>query len=132
MAGGLKLSNSTTAHSLTIAGSGTTYVSGPIADGNGSSGGGLTYSGNGLLVFAGSNTYTGATTLASGTLQVASGGAIGSGGGSAVAVNGGLLNVVGANGLTGSSALTVATGATAVLAPPTTSPARPASPECCN
>jgi autotransporter-associated beta strand protein len=67
--GALNLSNNSTAETLTVnAASGTSTISGVIANG-GTGAGGLTKAGGGTLVLSGANTYTGATTVAAGTLQ---------------------------------------------------------------
>ena len=50
-------------------GTGNITIGGTISDGNGFANG-LTYSGTGTLVLGGTNTYTGATTVSAGTLQV--------------------------------------------------------------
>ena len=56
--------------------SGTSTFNGVIQSGAGTVG--VTVSGTGTMVLAGSNTYTGPTTISSGTLQIGSGGASGS------------------------------------------------------
>ena len=56
--------------------------------------GGLAMNGSGLLCLAGSNSYSGGTTVSAGTLQLGSNAALGTGG---LAVNGGLLDLAGWN-----------------------------------
>ncbi|HTJ79520.1 MAG TPA: autotransporter-associated beta strand repeat-containing protein [Rariglobus sp.] len=69
--GAVNLSNNTTAHTLTVqVDSGTSTISGVIANGGGSTGGGLTKTGTGTLVLSGANTYTGTTTINTGTVQL--------------------------------------------------------------
>ncbi|WP_433741522.1 autotransporter-associated beta strand repeat-containing protein [Pseudomonas putida] len=64
--------------------SGTTATFGGVISGSGP----FTFSGDGTLVLTAANTYTGATTISSGTLQVGNGGATGVLGGAAVTNNG--------------------------------------------
>lgn len=76
---------------------------------------GLVKLGANTLTLSGTQTYTGATQVQNGTLNVT--GVLGSGGGTAVTTSGsGVLNVANTNGLTGTSSLTVGTGSTAILA----------------
>ncbi len=67
LAGGLNLSNNTTARNVTLNGSGNISITGPITGSNtsGSStiASSLTYAGTGTLTVSGANTYTGATTI---------------------------------------------------------------------
>ncbi len=67
--------------------------SGTINDGGlgGGTGGSLTYNGSAIFTLSGANTYTGATTINSGTLAVGANDTIG--GGSSVAINGGTLDL---------------------------------------
>ena len=75
---------------LTLAPSaGSTTFSGVIRNGAGQLA--LTVSGPGTQVLAGSNTYTGATTITTGTLQIGSGGTTGSINGTSGVVDNGLL-----------------------------------------
>ena len=70
VAGGVSLTNSATARTLTTqVDAGTSTISGVIANG-GAGAGALTKTGNGTLVFSNANTYTGATTISAGTLQL--------------------------------------------------------------
>lgn len=68
----VNLSENATSRILTFAGSGTAQVNGVIANGGGSTAGGLAKSGTGFLVLNGSNTYGGATAVNAGTLEVRS------------------------------------------------------------
>jgi autotransporter-associated beta strand protein len=130
----INLSNNNTAHTLRISGTGATTVGGVIANG-GTGAGALTKTGAGTLVLSGANTYSGATTVSagtvniqndtalgttSGTTSVASGATLQVQGGLAVAealslrgtgtaTNGALENVSGANTLTGAITLAAAT-----------------------
>ena len=72
-----------------IDGSGKMLVSGVIDDG--ASTFSLTKTGTGLLVLSGANTYSGATTISSGTLQVGDGGTTGSLGAGAITDNAALV-----------------------------------------
>jgi fibronectin-binding autotransporter adhesin len=67
--GNINLGSGSTGNTLTIAGNGTVDTNGVIADG-GTSSGNVKYSGTGTLALIGSNTYTGATTVNSGTLNI--------------------------------------------------------------
>jgi fibronectin-binding autotransporter adhesin len=70
--GAVNLSDNATARTLTTqVDSGTSTISGVIANGGGSTGSGLTKTGAGTLVLAGNNTYTGTTTISNGTIQLA-------------------------------------------------------------
>ena len=69
--GAVNLSNTTTARTLTVqVDSGTSTISGVIANGGGSTGGNLTKTGTGTLALSGANTYTGTTTITGGTVQL--------------------------------------------------------------
>ena len=108
--GAVNLSDTTTARTLTTqVDSGTSTISGVIANGGGSSGGNLTKEGSGTLILSGVSTYTGTTTINNGTVQL---------GGSDRLAAGSAVNI-GASGtlaLAGNSqkigALTAAGGAT--------------------
>ena len=71
--------------------SGTSTFNGVIQSGAGTVG--VTVSGTGTMVLAGSNTYTGPTTISSGTLQIGSGGASGSINGTSSVTDNSLLDV---------------------------------------
>jgi fibronectin-binding autotransporter adhesin len=62
----VNLSNTNTAQTLTIGGSGATSITGTIANG-GTGASNLLYSGTGTLTLSGANTYSGTTTLNTGT-----------------------------------------------------------------
>lgn len=70
--GAVNLSNNSTARTLTVqVDSGTSTISGNIANGGGSSGSSLTKAGAGTLILSGANnTYSGTTTISDGTLQL--------------------------------------------------------------
>jgi autotransporter-associated beta strand protein len=68
--GGYALSANGTPHTGVINGSGNVTITGAVTNGGTASGSGLTYSGSGRLTLSGTNTYTGATTVNSGTLLV--------------------------------------------------------------
>ena len=76
--GGYALSSSNTGRNGTFTGSGNVAISGAVSNG-GTGAGSLTYSGAGMLTLNGNNSYTGATTLNSGTLNINTATAIGSG-----------------------------------------------------
>lgn len=79
---------------LTVGGNNaSTTVSGVVADGgaSGGTGGSLVKTGTGTLTLTGSNSYTGGTTIAAGTLQVGNGGTTGSLAGNVV--NNGVLTI---------------------------------------
>ena len=77
---------------LTLDGAGTMRINDAISLGTG----GLTKTGSGRAILAASNSYSGATTIGLGTLEIASGGSISS---STTAVNnGGILDVAGSAG----------------------------------
>jgi len=74
--GNVNLGSGSSGYTLTVAGAGAVNIAGTIADG-GSSAGGLVYSGTGTLTLSGANTYTGATTISSGTISIQNAGALG-------------------------------------------------------
>jgi outer membrane autotransporter protein len=81
-AGTLTLSGAISgAQNLTVGGAANTHLSGVVGIGTGS----LTKDGSGILTISNANTYTGGTTISSGTLQIGNGGTTGS-------VVGGIVN----------------------------------------
>ena len=68
--GAVNISNTATAGTLTVeVDSGTSTISGAIANGSTSTGDNLTKTGNGTLTLSGTNTYTGTTAINAGTIQ---------------------------------------------------------------
>ena len=63
--------SATVARDLTLSGTGETYLTGPITNGTTTYANTLTMNGSGLAVLSGSNSYLGATTITSGTMQFA-------------------------------------------------------------
>ncbi len=74
--GNINLGSGSTGNTLTLAGSGPVVMSNVIADG-GTASGNVAYSGSGTLTLTGANTYTGTTTVSSGTLNIQNAGALG-------------------------------------------------------
>jgi len=87
-AGGINISNSSTTRTLTLAGAGNITVSSLIANGSTATSGNLTYAGSGVLTLSASSTYSGATTLTSGTVIANDNAALGT---STITFNGGVL-----------------------------------------
>jgi autotransporter-associated beta strand protein len=79
------------AHTLTTDGSGNTRIAHVIA----TSTGGLTKNGSGTLTLSGANTYTGETTVNSGSVILTNGSALGGIGGSTTVVGGATLSLAG-------------------------------------
>ena len=88
---GYALSNSSTNYVDVINGSGNVNITGPVTNGGTSSASGLTYSGTGALTLSGVNTYSGGTTLSSGSLNINSTTALGATAG-ALTISGGTIN----------------------------------------
>jgi fibronectin-binding autotransporter adhesin len=77
--GAVNLSTGASANTLTVqVDSGTSTISGIIANGGTSTGDNLTKTGNGTLTLSGSDTYTGTTTISAGTIQLGKTGALAS------------------------------------------------------
>jgi len=91
---------------LTVSNTGTTTFAGAI--GQSSSGFGLTKAGAGLLILSNSNTYSGITTLSSGTLAAGNNSALGTG---TLTLNGGTLRADGA-AVSLANAVTIAANST--------------------
>ena len=107
--GGTVTSSVSGSITLTLAPAGTTTFSGVIQDGAGQIS--VTTNGPGIQVFSGSNTYTGATTVNGGMLEIAAPGVYSGG----FALNGGTLEVGGpgvidSNSLSGSGTILLAAG----------------------
>jgi autotransporter-associated beta strand protein len=69
--GAVNLSNNGTNRTLTVqVDSGTSTISGVVANGGGSTASGLSKTGAGTLVLSGQNTYTGTTTISNGVIQL--------------------------------------------------------------
>ena len=100
LSGNVFLSSADTARTVTIGGTGTTMISGNIANNNvgNTVASLLTYTGSGMLVLSGTNTYSGTTTVSGGVLKLdgenALPGGIGSSGGrSLLKLNGGVAGL---------------------------------------
>ena len=80
LGGTVDLNNSSgAARTLTVNGAGNTTFNGTIQNSFSGNSSNLTYSGAGILTLAGANTYSGVTTLSSGTLNIHNASAIGTG-----------------------------------------------------
>jgi fibronectin-binding autotransporter adhesin len=90
-----KVGTPATAATVTFAGSGPITLSNIVSDGGVSSS--LKYTGTGILTLSGNNSYSGGTTLSSGTLSVGHNSALGTG---AFTFGGGTMQAVGANPIT--------------------------------
>jgi fibronectin-binding autotransporter adhesin len=75
--GAIDLSSSATAGYLYINNTGNITINGIIANGGTATSGSLTYAGTGVLTLSAANTFTGATSVTAGTLQVNTDGALG-------------------------------------------------------
>ncbi|MEY2479605.1 MAG: hypothetical protein QOI04_532 [Verrucomicrobiota bacterium] len=99
-----------TGRTLTVTGSGNTTFDGVIQNSFASSTGNLTYTGTGILTLNGLNTYTGTTTLSSGTVAIGNNSAFGTSG---VTLGNTTLQAVGASrSLANNVTYTASTGAT--------------------
>jgi autotransporter-associated beta strand protein len=76
--GNVNLGSGSNGYTLTEAGAGSVTLNGVVANG-GSAAGNLKMAGTGTLTLSGANTYTGTTTVSSGTLQTSASGALHSG-----------------------------------------------------
>ncbi len=85
--------SSAVGRTLTLGGTGNMLIAGVIANcaGSGGSAGSLAYNGSGVLVLSGNNTYSGNTTVSSGTLQLGNGSSTNGSVASNVILNGGAL-----------------------------------------
>jgi len=87
----INLSNTSTSRTLTVTGANDLRIQGIIANGSTSTAGAITKTGSGRLVLAGANTYGGATTISSGTLEATSNTALGTTTGTTTIGSGGTL-----------------------------------------
>jgi autotransporter-associated beta strand protein len=78
--GPVRLSDGTSNRTLRIGGSGNVLISGPVSNSPSTGVGSLYYTGTGTLTLSGTNTYTGLTTLNTGTLAISSGSQFGGNG----------------------------------------------------
>jgi autotransporter-associated beta strand protein len=108
----INLSEGNTGRTLTISGTGTTIVSGVMADG-GSGAGALSKTGTGTLVLSGGNTYTGATTVSAGVLNIQNNTALGTTAGATTVASGASLQVQGGITVTGEALTLSGTGVSA-------------------
>ncbi|MCB1104606.1 MAG: autotransporter-associated beta strand repeat-containing protein, partial [Cephaloticoccus sp.] len=130
----IDLSNDATDRVLAMSGTGTTTVSGVVANGSSSTAGNLVKTGSGNLILAGANTYGGTTTISAGTVTLQNSSALGETtggtsvalgatlaltngidiGGEAIASDGAVVSTSGTNSyagsLSGSGTLSVTTG----------------------
>ncbi|GAT33313.1 PEP-CTERM protein-sorting domain-containing protein [Terrimicrobium sacchariphilum] len=107
-------SNTNGGGTINITGDGTTNINGAITDGDAVKISRITKSGNGILTSTGSNTYTGQTTVSSGTLLINGSHTVSSGTTSATAYNvtGGILGGTGTINLSAvNSGVTLGSGA---------------------
>ncbi len=98
--GGVNISNNATAQTLTVqVNSGTSTISGVIANGGTSTGDNLTKIGAGTLNLSGANTYTGTTAINAGTVQLGKSNVLSNS--SSLNIAGGTLNLNGNSELVG-------------------------------
>ena len=103
--GKVNLGSGSSGYALTVNGSGGVNIAGVIANG-GSAAGSLIYSGTGTLALSGTDTYTGGTTISSGTVDIQNKSALGTGAasvasGGTLQLQGGLASVANAITLNG-------------------------------
>ncbi len=91
--GNVNLGSGSSGGTLTVTGAGNVSLNGVVANG-GSAAGNLTMASTGTLTLSGANTYTGATTINSGTVQINTSGALGNGNALSIA-SGATLNLNG-------------------------------------
>ena len=95
--GNVNLGAGANSYTLTVNGASPVAIAGVIANG-GTPAGNLVYAGTGTLTLSGTNTYTGTTSVNSGTLGIQSAGALGGGAGNTTVANGASLQL--ANNIT--------------------------------
>ena len=98
--GRVNLGSGTAGRTLTVAGSGAVTVNGVVGNG-GSAAGSVVMAGTGTLTLAGADTYSGTTTVSSGTLSLTNNASLGSGSGSTTVAAGAVLQL--SNGITTSN-----------------------------
>lgn len=100
-----------TGGTITIA-SGTGTLSGVISDETANANGGLTKTGDGILILSGANTYTGGTTISAGTLQISADNNLGAASGG-ITLSGGKLLI--ANTISTARNIVLSTGTTSSI-----------------
>ncbi len=95
--GNVNLGAGANSYTLTVNGASPVAIAGVIANG-GTPAGNLVYAGTGTLTLSGTNTYTGTTSVNSGTLNIQNSGALGSGAGNTTVASGATLQL--ANNIT--------------------------------